>query len=141
MEKFIVFAESHWVLSALFIVLLIAVLAYENFMQSGDSAGISPSQAVQMINKEDAVIVDVRRKDAFINGHIINSVNIPHAALKTDIKKLQKHKQKPIVVVCAQGVDAVKAAKIISENEFEHVKVLKGGVRAWREADLPLEKK
>lgn len=141
MEKFITFVGRHWLLSTLFVVLLIIVIVYEKIAQGGDGDNVTPSGAVQLINKEDAVVLDIRRKDAFKAGHIINAVNIPFAALKADITKLQKHKQKPIVVVCAQGVEAVKAAKLISENEFDRVLVLKGGMRAWRDADLPVEKK
>jgi len=140
MNNFFTFIERHWALSALFVILLIAVLLYEKFNQSQDTSGISADEAVRLMNREDAIVLDVRRKEAFKSGHIIKAINIPFLALKTDIKKLKQHKDKAIIVVCSQGMESIKAAKMISENEFEHVKVIKGGVKAWREAGLPLEK-
>jgi len=140
MNNFFTFIKQHWALSALFVILLIAVLLYEKYNQNKDDTSISAHEAVRMMNQEDAVVLDVRRKDAFMSGHIIKAVNIPFAALKSDIKKLKKYQGKPIIVVCTQGLESVKAAKMIGENEFEHVKVIKGGVKAWREASLPLEK-
>ena len=127
-------------LSFIFVLLVIAIIIYEKLSKTEDTTSITPEMTVQLINREDAVVIDVRKKDAFVRGHIINSINIPSAMLEKDIKKLNEHKQKPIIIVCAQGMDSVKAAKLIQEDEFSNVRVLTGGLRSWKEASLPLEK-
>jgi rhodanese-related sulfurtransferase len=140
MNRFVTFVGRHWALSVLFVLLVIAIFVYEKFSKEGDASAITPEMAVQLMNREEAVVLDVRKKDAFVRGHVINSINIPFAMLEKDIKRLNEHKHKPIIVVCAQGVTAVKAAKLIQTSEFGNVRVLTGGLRAWTEAKLPLEK-
>ena len=141
MNTFLIFAQEHWILSAAFVLLLIAIVIYESiFGQKANANSISPQEAIHLINRKDAVVVDVRRRDAFVRGHIINSAHLPIADLDKDIKKLHAHKHKPIIVVCAQGTDSAKAASVISKYEFLDVKILKGGLTAWRNDKLPLEK-
>ena len=140
MDIFWTFVGRHWLLSALFVILVIAVFVFESIAKRKPSFAVSAEDAVQLINKEDAVVVDVRHRDAFVRGHIVNAVHLPMQELTKDLKKITEHKHKPIIVVCEQGVEATKAAKIIESNEFKTVKVLQGGLRAWQESKLPLEK-
>jgi rhodanese-related sulfurtransferase len=141
MDKLPTFITHHWLLCVLFVVLLAAVILYEkNTQRQTSSANLSPEQAVNLMNRESAVVIDVRRKDAFVRGHIVGAINVPFAELGKDIKKLKKHKGKPIIIVCNQGTDSVKALKLIDDNEFKQVTLIKGGYTAWRDAKLPLEK-
>ncbi|OGT29709.1 MAG: hypothetical protein A3E87_08650 [Gammaproteobacteria bacterium RIFCSPHIGHO2_12_FULL_35_23] len=140
MDKIWPFISHHWLLSALFILLLIAIFIFEALSKKQSSAHISPQETIQLINRHEAVVIDIRSREAFIRGHIINAIHLPFAALQKDIQKLIEHKHKPIVIVCEQGLESVKAAKLIEQNEFDHVSILQGGMKAWREEDLPLEK-
>jgi len=141
MQNFLTFIQQHWILATLFVALAIITIIFETiYGKQNASNSVSPQEAVQLINRQDAIIVDIRKRDAFVRGHIINAIHLPLADLEKNIKKLHDHKNKPIIVVCAQGVEAAKAAKIISDNEFKDVKIIKGGLNAWRSENLPLEK-
>lgn len=141
MDKIWPFITHHWLLSVLFIILLIAIIVVEFLTKSKISQAITAQQAVQLINQNDAVVIDLRSRDAFVRGHIINAINIPFRDLEKDVEKLQNHKHKPIILVCSQGVDSLKTLKMINEKEFENVSLLHGGLKAWQEDNLPLEKK
>ena len=140
MNLFLPFITHHWLLSALFVILLIAIIITEMLTKAAGAQGLSPHEAVQLINKSDAIVVDLRTKDAFVRGHIINAVNVPFSTLQKGIEKLIDQKHKPIILVCAQGVESAKAAKMIQEKEFESVSLLRGGLRTWLDEKLPLEK-
>ncbi len=141
MENIWPFFGHHWLLTALFFILLIAIIVVEVLTKSNSSETVTPQQAIQLINQSDAVIIDLRSRDAFVRGHIINAIHIPFKDLQKDIEKLQSHKHKPIILVCSQGAESLKATKLINHSEFENVTVLQGGLKAWQENNLPLEKK
>lgn len=141
MDHLVPFLLAHWTLSLAFIVLLVLIFIVEQLCVRKNTMMIGPQEVIGLINHENAVVVDIRKKDVFVRGHIVNAVHLPFAELKNDIKKIAEHREKPIVVVCAQGVQAVKAAEMIQSYEFNQVKVLKGGMQAWKEAQLPVEKK
>ncbi len=140
MENITNFIQHHWVLCLIFAVLAVLVFIFEAiFGQQAAKNMLSPQETVQLMNKDEAIVVDIRSRDAFVRGHIIHSVHLPLTDLAKDLKKITQHKHKTIVVVCAQGMESSKAVKIIEENEFSQVKILKGGIAAWRADKLPLE--
>jgi rhodanese-related sulfurtransferase len=140
MHNFWIFVGQHWLLWALLVVLIIAIFIFEAFNKRGGAQALHAQEAISLMNNNEAIIVDIRSKEAFINGHIIGAINVPFKALQKDIEKLLDHKHKPIILVCAQGTEAARAAKMINKNEFENVSILKGGMRHWRDEKLPLEK-
>ncbi|MGQ0287335.1 rhodanese-like domain-containing protein [Pasteurellaceae bacterium 22721_9_1] len=102
---------------------------------------ISNSQAVALMNNQDAVIIDLRSIDEFKRGHIIHSQHF----LPTDIKnhnlgKLEQHKDKAVILVCATGMNARTSAEILAKQGFSQVHVLQEGIAGWNGANLPLEK-
>ena len=99
-----------------------------------------PSDVTRLINKEDAVVIDIRNESDFEKGHIINAMNIPVAELPNKLAKLKAHKQKDIIVNCANGSVAPKEARKLLNEGFEKVSCLKGGLLAWQNASLPLTK-
>jgi rhodanese-related sulfurtransferase len=101
--------------------------------------GLSPAQAVQLINREKAVLVDVREPEEFGKGHAAGSRNIPLATLEGD-KQLPKNKTLPVVLVCASGARAQRAAGMLQKLGYEKAQALAGGFPAWRDANLPVEK-
>jgi len=96
--------------------------------------------ALQLINHKDAVIVDVRDQKEYETGHLLNSKLIPLSTLKGRIGELEKHRENPILMVCASGQRSRIAAAQLKNKGFTQAYSLVGGVVAWRKAELPLEK-
>ena len=101
---------------------------------------VSPLEAVQLINRRDAVVVDVREADEYRTGHIGNSRHIPMGQVAERMKELEKLKSKPIIVACRSGNRSASVVGVLQKNGFDEVYGLRGGVVAWQQASMPLEK-
>lgn len=141
MHELLPFIQEHWLLVGLLVAILVAITITEMMHNQFKLSYVTPQQLVEMINRDRCVVVDVRSKNAYADGHIIKSINLPAASVKQQIDKIQDYTDQTLVVVAEQEPEAMKSAKVISYEGFEHVKVLKGGLRAWREEKLPMEKK
>ena len=97
-------------------------------------------EATQLINHRDAVILDVREDKEFSTGHLPNAKHIPLGQLVARLKDVEKFKNKPIVVNCRSGARSATACGILRKNGFEEVYNLKGGINAWLQANMPVEK-
>lgn len=97
-------------------------------------------EAVQMINRRDAVVLDVRDTGDFAAGHIAGARHIPEAKLAERMKELEKYKSRPIVVSCKTGSRAPAVSGQLRKQGYAEVFALRGGVQAWQQAGLPLEK-
>jgi rhodanese-related sulfurtransferase len=102
--------------------------------------GVSPQEAVMLINREKAAVIDVCGPDEFAAGHLKGARNIPLDQLKADAKGLPGNKGLPVLVMCASGIRAGKAATQLKAMGYERAQVVNGGMKAWREANLPFEK-
>ncbi len=102
--------------------------------------GVSVTDAVNLINREKAVVVDVCEPAEFAAGHVTNARNVPLASIAAGVKGLPTNKTLPLIVVCASGARAGNAAAKLRELGFEQTHVLAGGLKAWREANMPIEK-
>lgn len=138
MEQFIEFIGNHLVLSAMWLATVAAIIFYH---QRTASAAVGPQQAVMLINRKDAVVVDVRDKKEFDAGHIVDSINIPLANLKQRATELRKHRDKPVLVVCKLGQHSGDAAKTLEEAGHSEVIRLSGGVTEWKSQSYPLVQK
>ncbi len=136
MTQFIEFAGNHLILVGAFV--FISVMLVINVLQGGGAKAVLPIQAVQMLNRDDALMLDIRSASEFEAGHVINARNIPAADLKSKIGELNKFKDRPIVVCCATGTSAGAAIRELSNAGFEQLHSLKGGISAWRNDNLPL---
>ena len=96
--------------------------------------------ATQLINQRNAVVVDVRDASEYGSGHIPNSRHIPLAELESRVGELTKLKSRPIVLTCRTGNRSGRAQRILQKAGFSDIYVLKGGISAWAEANLPLPK-
>jgi rhodanese-related sulfurtransferase len=101
---------------------------------------ISPVEAVRLINHRDALVLDVRVAAERGSGHIPQARHLPFNELKQRIAELEQFKNRPMVVSCQWGAQAAVACTALMKNGFSEVFVLRGGVNAWREANLPMEK-
>ncbi|MBB71210.1 MAG: hypothetical protein CMF50_02275 [Legionellales bacterium] len=140
MNQFIEFFVNHWLLWSAFIIVAVAILVFELRQRVGGIPRVSPQAAVQSMNHDNALVLDVRSKDEFVQGHIVNAKHIPHTEILSRINSLVKYKQTPIIVVCQMGPRAVQAAQELSKHGFEKLAILAGGMNAWRADSLPVEK-
>ncbi len=101
---------------------------------------VDSTEAVMKINREDAVVVDVREDAEVSRGRIPNAKHIPLGQLASRLSELEKHKGKPIIVACRSGHRSSGACGILAKNGFENVYNLSGGMIAWEQANLPVEK-
>ena len=104
-------------------------------------AKISAQGAVSLINKDEAVVVDIRDRKEFGEGRITGSVNIPLNSLKSRAAELNKFKEKQIIVADKMGQHSAMAVKQLNAEGFANVVRLNGGVADWKASNLPLVKK
>ncbi len=139
MRDILLFLQNHWVLfSAVFFVMFLLMIVELLRAQRGASR-LSPQLATQFMNHKNAVVIDLRPVEAFREGHILDSVSIPFSDLATKNKKLDKYKSKPLILVCANGLDSPRAATQLAKLGLNPM-ILAGGIRSWRDADMPLVK-
>jgi rhodanese-related sulfurtransferase len=116
------------------------LLLWPTLARSGGAGAVSTAEAVRLINREKAVLIDVCEPAEFAAGHVTGARNIPLAALEAGNKQLPSNKALPLVVVCQTGARAARAAGMLRKLGYEKAQPLAGGVNAWREANLPIEK-
>jgi rhodanese-related sulfurtransferase len=112
-------------------------------MLKGGASGareLTPAEAVLLINRENALVLDVRDEMEFAGGHIADARNIPLSQLTERINELTKYKQKPLLVNCLDGVRSGNACGVLKKAGFTSIYNLKGGVNAWNQANLPVVK-
>ncbi len=140
MQEFVQFLTNHPLLTGAWLVVAIAlVIAQIKHMRSGVKS-LVPQQVTYLINKEDALVVDMRPIADFNKGHIAGSKNIPQSKLEASHKELEKHKNKPIIIVCANGIQAGPACAKLKKAGFEQVHKLAGGFQSWLGENLPVVK-
>ena len=104
------------------------------------AAGISPSAAVTLINREKAQIVDICDKAEYDAGHLPNAKHIPLSELEAKLGSSVKNKTTPLILVCASGIRSAKAQAIAQKLGYDKAVSLQGGTAAWAAANFPLEK-
>ena len=105
---------------------------------AGGVPNLSPAEAVTLINRSNAFVLDVRDDAEFASGHIADATHIPLADLVARIGELKKYQNKTILVNCQKGMRSAKACDILRKAEFTQVNNLQGGLTAWLEAKLPI---
>ncbi|MGH6692879.1 MAG: rhodanese-like domain-containing protein [Gammaproteobacteria bacterium] len=101
---------------------------------------VGAMEAVQLINRRDALVLDVRDTGDYAAGHIANARHLPEAQLADRLKELEKYRARPIVVSCRTGSRAPAVSGMLRKKGFAEAFALRGGVAAWQQANLPLEK-
>lgn len=139
MQDIMPFISAHPVLSLAWVALLIAVIVTTFKTRFSKVKEITRGEATRLINKEDAVVVDVRAREEFRKGHIAESQNVLSADIKNNnLGELSKHKSQPVIVVCATGQTSRTAAEGLIAAGFERVFTLKEGISGWSGENLPL---
>lgn len=107
----------------------------------GMNAGaLNASGAVQLINREKAVVVDVCEPAKFAAGHVSGAKNVPLGELEAKLPGLVKNKALPLILVCASGARSSRAVDIAKKLGYEQAQSLGGGLKSWKDANLPIEK-
>lgn len=140
MEQYLEFAANHALLVAAFFAIL-GALAWNLIANPGGKFNIDAVEATAKINHDDALVLDVRSMSEFKSGHIINAENEPLNALAGNLKKYEKHKQRPIIAVCKSGSRSASACNTLRKAGFEQVFNLRGGMMAWETANLPVRRR
>ena len=139
MTEVLTFLWQHWTLSLAFIAVLIVILFEEYRAYTGGGARLDPQSAVDRINREDAVVLDLRNGETFKKGHIVNSINIAANDLDANIHKLAKYKNRPLILVCQNGVTSAKVVPKLKKLGFTQLYLIGGGIEAWKRENLPLK--
>ncbi|MBB1073884.1 rhodanese-like domain-containing protein [Rhodoferax sp. 4810] len=109
-------------------------------ISGGGPGALTAEGAVQLINREKAVVVDVCEASEFAAGHVVGAKNIPFSQLEGKLASAVKNKALPVILVCHSGARSSRAVAIAKKLGFENAQSLSGGMGAWRSANLPVEK-
>jgi rhodanese-related sulfurtransferase len=137
MQQFLEYVANHPVLAGATVLLALAALAYEWSRARGGGLSVGPTEAVQLMN-QGALVLDVRSRDQYDAGHVIDARNVPSADLSLSVETLKKYREKPVLTCCETGMTASAAARTLREQGFSKVASLRGGLQAWRAENLPL---
>ena len=141
MEQLITFANNHPMLSAAWAAIVLMIVVISIRIKLSPIKQVSPQELTFLANKNDGLVIDIRAEKDFKVSHILDSVHFAtDKANNNDFASLEKHKDKPIIVVCTAGITASKVANQFLKAGFNQVNLLKGGMNAWSAAGLPTAK-
>ena len=115
------------------------MLLWPTLVDNVGGAKVSAADAVRLINREKAVLIDISEPAEYAAGHAVGARSVPLAGLETS-RDLPKNKSLPLVIVCPTGSRAPRALAVLKKLGYENTRVLAGGLAAWRAANLPVEK-
>ena len=101
--------------------------------------GLNPAEAVLLMNREKAVVIDVCEPHEFAAGHIVGARNVPLAQFEAQLPGLVKNKSTPLILVCQSGVRSARATAVARKLGYENAQSLSGGMKAWIAASLPVQ--
>jgi rhodanese-related sulfurtransferase len=133
-----------FVLNNIWLVLIAAIsggmLLWPLVSQRAGGAALSTLEATQLINRKDALVLDIRSSEEYARGHVLNARSMPAAQLSTRVEELQKFKTRPIILTCQNGNASSGPCDTLRKAGFGEVYLLAGGVSAWEQAGLPVAK-
>lgn len=132
------FVQQNWIL--VLVAATSGALLLWPGIAAGTRSGLTPDAAVQLMNREKAVVVDVSETEEFAAGHIAGAKNVPVNQLEQRLPEVVKNKTVPLILVCASGARAQRCLATAKSLGYDKAVVLGGGLRAWKEANLPVEK-
>ena len=134
MALFLEFLTQQWILAAALLAVIAMLLMHET-RKSGPS--LSPQKAINIVNAEQGVFLDLRDAGDYKQGHIVDALHIPSAKLADRMPELEKFRNKPIVLVCKMGQQSGAAGKQLKANNFDKVYKMTGGMMEWSNLQLP----
>jgi rhodanese-related sulfurtransferase len=139
MQDVITFITQHMLLAYAFAATLLLLMIVEYLRLKRTNFRISTQDAVQLINHNHAVVIDIRPADQFRKGHVIDSMSLSTSDILGTPSKIEKYRIKPLIIVCNTGIEAQKLAPQLLKRGY-NAYALAGGIRAWTEANMPLVK-
>ncbi|MBO9643184.1 rhodanese-like domain-containing protein [Pseudacidovorax intermedius] len=109
-------------------------------LRGAGQGSLSAQGAVQIINRQKGVLIDVREPEEFAAGHAVGARNVPLAELEQKLPGLVKNKALPVLLMCATGARAQRAVAAAKKLGYEQAQAVAGGMKSWNEANLPVEK-
>ena len=134
MELILEFLAQQWLLTTALLAVIVMLILHEG--RKG-GASVSPQQAINLVNAQEGVFVDLRDAGDFNKGHIMGAINIPAARLPERMVELQKYQDKPVVLVCKMGQQASAAGKQLKAANYSQVSKMTGGMMEWSNLQLP----
>lgn len=116
-----------------------ALLLWPRLTRGGGTGSVSTAEAVGLINRERGVLIDVSEPAEYAVGHAGGAKNVPFGTLEA-ATDLPKNKALPLLVMCPTGARAQRGAAILRKRGYDKASAVAGGVAAWREANLPIER-
>ena len=141
MTSFPEFVANNIVLFAALGIIIALILRMELKRALRGFKVISPAEAVQYINKQDAVVLDVREDNERMHGSIRGAKHLALSVLKQRLEEIKSYSKNPVIAYCKTGNRSIEACEILKKNNFANVMSLKGGIEGWRTANLPIVKK
>ena len=117
-----------------------AMLVWPLLRRGAGGHSVNTLEATQLINRQDALVLDVREQAEYAQAHILNSRGLPLSQIEARIGDIEKFKDKPVIVYCATGNRSSTAAAVMRKRGFSNVVNLSGGFAAWQQAGLPVQK-
>lgn len=136
----VAFVGQNTLLSLAFAGLTVALIYTELARLFRGYKAWTPAQLTALINRDNALVIDLRAQSDFEKGHIVGSRNLSLSQFEPDNKLLAKAKEQPVALICAAGMASGGAARKLVKAGFTQVGVLDGGIAAWQQASLPLAK-
>jgi rhodanese-related sulfurtransferase len=134
------FLLNNWPLVLLFLASGTMLVAPDLLGFAGGTGELGTLDATRLMNQGTTLVLDVRDAQDFASGHLPRARHIPVADLSNRVSEIEKYKEKPVLVTCMKGNRSATAAKLLRRAGFKSVFHLKGGLAAWQQASLPLEK-
>jgi rhodanese-related sulfurtransferase len=139
-QELMAFAGRNQMLALAFAGLTVAIIATEIARLTRNFKVVRPAEVTALVNRDNALVVDLRPIADFEKGHIPGAKNVLMSQFDPENKRLASARALPVVLVCKTGQSAGEAAKRLKKAGFERVFVLDGGITGWQQADLPLAK-
>jgi len=134
------FIEKNWPLVLVFVLSGVMLLWPWVTRRLSPVREIGTYDATRMINTENPIVLDVREPKEYTGAQLPNAMHVPLSQLKDRGGELAKHVARPVIVYCDRGLRGGAAASALGKLGFTRVQSLRGGLRAWRDAGLPVQK-
>ena len=117
-----------------------ALLVWPAVKAGGRTGSLNANDAVTLMNRQKAVVIDISDAKEFAEGHIVGAKNLPLDELEAKLPGAVKNKALPVIFVCPNGARANRGVAVAKKLGYENAQSLTGGMGAWRTAGLPVEK-
>ena len=137
MALFLEFVVEQWILVSALGAAVVMLWLHES-RKAGP--GLVPQQAINLVNAEGGVFLDLRDSGEYGKGHIVNALNIPASKLDARFAELERYRDEPVILVCKMGQHSGTAGKKLNAEGFSRIYRMKGGMMEWGAMQLPLVK-